>query len=137
MKINLIFHNRPKNDNIRYFQNWEVAEDIVVDLESWGIHYSQFIIPKGFKTDLSSVPRVLWGIMPPFGNFLIAALVHDYMYHINFMEDMIGTKTARKIADKAMLALSMKYNGDTLLHRIDNHLRYYAVRLFGTKIYKK
>lgn len=37
-------------------------------------------VPKGFETDLTSVPRIFWSIYPPFGKYQTAAIVHDYLY---------------------------------------------------------
>lgn len=99
---------------------WEVAQPITHTLSNGDI----IAIPKGFKTDLSSVPKILWGLFPPFGNFLLAALVHDYLYVVRYDND-------RKFADKEMLVISNKLHSKTLLNKIDNKLRFYAVRLFG------
>ena len=97
-------------------KKWEVEEPIVVKLSN-----EYFItIPKGFRTDLSSVPKILWGIFPPFGNFLLASIVHDYLYVIKY-------KSNRAFCDKEMLIISNKLNKN----KIDNYLRYWAVRLFG------
>jgi len=35
-------------------------------------------VPKGFITDLASVPRLLWSAMPPYGLYLEAAIIHDH-----------------------------------------------------------
>ena len=37
-------------------------------------------VPAGFQTDLASTPRALWWLIPPFGRYLVAAIVHDYHY---------------------------------------------------------
>ena len=99
-------------------KRWRVLEDTRVVLSNGTL----VIIPKGMETDLSSVPRFLWGLFPPFGDFLIASLVHDYMYIYDL---------GRKRADEEMLYLSNKYNKN----KIDNYLRYLAVRLFGGFVY--
>jgi hypothetical protein len=41
------------------------------------------IVPVGFETDLASVPRPLWNILPPFGSYSSAAVVHDFLYKFN------------------------------------------------------
>lgn len=38
-------------------------------------------VPTGFWTDGASVPRILWRIYPPFGEYFRAAVVHDFMYY--------------------------------------------------------
>jgi hypothetical protein len=37
------------------------------------------VVPKGFRTDYASVPRILWSILPPSGKYTKAAVVHDYL----------------------------------------------------------
>lgn len=46
--------------------------------------------------------------MKPFGDFLIAPLVHDWMYRTKYKEKQLGTTGARLYADKVMLQLSKK-----------------------------
>lgn len=36
-------------------------------------------VPPGFVTDLASVPRFFWRILPPFGRYTAASVVHDYL----------------------------------------------------------
>lgn len=38
-----------------------------------------FTIPTGFPTDLASVPRIFWGLIPPTGVYEKAAVLHDWM----------------------------------------------------------
>jgi len=40
----------------------------------------RFVVPRGFVTDLASVPRVFWSAFPPCGRYTPAAVVHDYLY---------------------------------------------------------
>jgi hypothetical protein len=39
-----------------------------------------YVIPEGFLTDFASVPRGLWNLMPPFGRYTRAAVLHDWLY---------------------------------------------------------
>src|SRR5690625_4178692 len=44
-------------------------------------------IPEGFIWDLSSVPRLLWTLLPPDGDMEIGVIIHDYLYiHSNCFE---------------------------------------------------
>lgn len=83
-------------------------------------------IPKGFQWDLSSVPRLFWPILPPDGDFEIAALIHDYLY-IN--KSAVGVN--RKQADQEMLIWSNKVNDHHWGKLLDNRTRYIGVRWFG------
>jgi hypothetical protein len=37
------------------------------------------IVPSGFDTDLASVPRAFWALVPPSGAYEQAAVLHDYL----------------------------------------------------------
>lgn len=37
-------------------------------------------VPAGFVTDLASVPRIFWTLLPPDGKYAKAAIIHDYLY---------------------------------------------------------
>lgn len=37
-------------------------------------------VSTGFKTDLASIPRILWNILPPVGKYDAAAVLHDDLY---------------------------------------------------------
>lgn len=76
-------------------------------------------IEAGYYTDLSSVPKWLWSIARPYGDFLLAALIHDWLYYNN-----IGTQ---KAADLEMFLWSQVLNDNEL----DNLIRYNMVRVFG------
>lgn len=62
------------------------------------------IVPKGFVSDLASVPRVFWGVFPRTGPYAYAAIVHDYLYWYQ--------NSPRSIADEIM-AQAMIDNGST------------------------
>jgi Protein of unknown function (DUF1353) len=42
--------------------------------------YQAVSAPTGFVTDLASIPRIFWSLLPPDGNYAYAAIVHDYLY---------------------------------------------------------
>ena len=72
-------------------KKWELHQEIRHVLHN----KEEIIIYRGFPTDLSSVPKFLWGVLPPYGDFLLASLVHDYLYTKN-------KSRGRKFADKEM-----------------------------------
>lgn len=53
-------------------------------------------VPKGFTTDLASVPRIFQSIIPKLGHHIRPAIVHDYCYEGN-------TDLTRKEADEMFL----------------------------------
>jgi hypothetical protein len=95
------------------------------------------IIPEGFQFDGSSVPRFLEVVFRRYGPFLFAALIHDWMYTVDYRRRELGRKEAQRFADKEMLLWSDATNFYSNWSLIDNWLRYQAVRLFGKKVYKR
>lgn len=53
-----------------------LLEDIKVVLSN----SKTIIIPKGFTTDLMSIPSWCWSVFRPFDSALIADLIHDFLY---------------------------------------------------------
>lgn len=51
-------------------------------------------VPSGFVTDFASVPRVFWSVLPPDGDYVAAAVVHDWLYW--------DQTTTREAADQAL-----------------------------------
>jgi len=55
-------------------------------------------VPAGFVTDFATIrPRILWPILPPWGRYSPAAVIHDWLYLNN------GGRT-RKAVDDLFLA---------------------------------
>ena len=42
--------------------------------------YREVTVPTGFVTDLTSIPRAFWSLLRPDGQYVYAAIVHDYLY---------------------------------------------------------
>lgn len=38
------------------------------------------VVPAGFVTDLASIPRVFWSLLPTDGAYTFPAIIHDYLY---------------------------------------------------------
>lgn len=58
---------------------WEVVEPFEYCLgEPNGPE--RVIVPVGFLTDFASIPRPLWGWLPPTGKYGKAAVIHDALY---------------------------------------------------------
>lgn len=74
-------------------------------------------VPAGFETDLASVPRFFWRIIPPFGRYTAAAIVHDYLCR----RIPRNYKYADRIFLEAMEALHVP--------RWKRYTMYYAVRV--------
>ncbi len=63
-----------------------------------------YTAPMGMVTDLASIPRPLWNILPPFGQYTGAAVIHDFLYQ---------TQTCTKEQADLVLAEAMDAAGVT------------------------
>ncbi len=80
------------------------------------------VIPKGFVTDFASIPQILWNILPPFGTYGKAAVVHDWLYcNLGF------NKYSRKQCDQIFLEGMVVLN----VGKFTRWLIYNNVRWFG------
>ncbi len=115
------------------YQNDEMEES---PLQAVGIKCpaSRITCKKGFKTDLASVPRVIWNIISPW-DIARAAIIHDLLYlrirqyRAKHPEDTLGIKLAKEAADKVFL-MAMK-DADPAVPSWKINAAYYAVVLFG------
>jgi hypothetical protein len=55
-------------------QWWEVVEPLV-----YRGRRDTFVVPPGFRTDFASVPRVVVWLIPRFGRYTLAAVLHDWL----------------------------------------------------------
>ncbi len=111
----------------------EILDDFKFKLlRSFEFHVGEYpsediiTVPVGFITDLASVPKILWSILPPHGKWAKAAIIHDYLYsvHNNFK-----TRTqSDKVFLEGMKVLEVPY--------IKRILMYLAVRLCGSSSFK-
>ena len=82
-------------------------------------------VPAGFVTDLTSIPRVFWSIMPPDGAYAFAAIIHDYLYW-----DQRGTR------DEADLIFKYAME-DFNINPVTIHIIYAAVTAGGEGAWKR
>lgn len=82
-------------------------------------------VPAGFVTDFASVPRGLWNLFPPQGQYSRAAVVHDFLYRC--------TDVDRELCDQVFLE-AMQLLGVSWLTR---RLMFRAVRIWGGIARKK
>jgi hypothetical protein len=84
-----------------------------------------YTVPKGFVYDLASIPRIFWPVLAPFGRWLPATTIHDYLYQSKIVN--------RKQADKVMFELLIEDKVNIALSLI----MYLSVRIFGKNRYIK
>lgn len=85
-------------------------------------------VPKGFETDFASIPRIFWNILPPFGTYGKASIVHDFLYSV-LSNDLQYT---RADCDKVFLD-AMGILGTNVIVR---YSMWVAVRSFGWMFFK-
>ena len=78
-----------------------------------------YTVPKGFATDLASIPKGLWSIFPPHGLYLSASILHDFFCVSSFI--------SRKNGDHLFLE-AMEYSNVSKLKR---YVIYLAVRSYS------
>ncbi len=83
------------------------------------------VVPKGFDTDLASIPRQLWSIYSPAkSETMSASILHDYLYNC-------PNGYTRYEADKIFYYSLLNKN----LSVLRAGLYWSAVRMFGAKAY--
>lgn len=102
---------------------WLVEEDYYYQCSLGTI-----VVPKGFKTDYASIPRLFRNIINSYGKHGRAAVVHDWLYS---KECYINC--TRKQADVIFLEIMEECNVD----KLKRQLMYRMVRLFGSNHFRK
>jgi hypothetical protein len=88
-------------------RTWIIRKEFGYDIGSEGS--DQFIqVPVGFMTDFASVPRLLWVIIPQWGKYGNAAVIHDYCYwrrniSVKKKKQIVTRRIPRKQADRIFL----------------------------------
>lgn len=80
----------------------------------------QITVPAGFAWDGMSIPRALWSLLPPWGSYSGAALIHDWLYTIK--------EGHRSDADRVLLELLIEDGVQPEVALVF----YRAVRVFGS-----
>lgn len=110
--------------NKRIFFSWTPEEQYKWRLES-PKSIKGYVIPAGFECDLTSIPRVLYSVLPKWSDYARAALLHDYLYRMHI--------TTRLEADQIFLKV-MEEDG---VNAVQRNMIYYSVRWFGGKAWKE
>ena len=95
------------------FTYWRTRDRIVIKIQ----------VPAGFITDFASVPRVFRSIIPAWGRYGKAAVIHDYLYQETGIHHWMTRKLADELFLGAMLVSGTKPWKAKVMYR--------AVRLFG------
>ncbi len=68
--------------NLRRFKDpyWIMLNDIDWKPELGQASLPKVTVPKGFVTDLASIPPIFFSVLRPDGEYAYAAIIHDYLY---------------------------------------------------------
>lgn len=66
------------------FADWDyyyITEPLIWQSEpGTNVELEQITVPRGFVTDLASIPREFWTLLPPNARYSYPAIIHDYLY---------------------------------------------------------
>ena len=102
---------------------WEVMEDYYYKTSRGIIR-----VPKGFRTDYASVPKIFRNIINTYGKHGRAAVVHDWLY-----SSQCEINVTRAEADKIFLEIMVEWN----VKKYKRILMYVLVRIFGGSHFRK
>jgi hypothetical protein len=68
---------------------WEVVEPLVYRGRS-----DTFVVPAGFRTDFATVPRPVVWLIPRFGRYTLAAVLHDWLVTDGLAAGVVSARDA-------------------------------------------
>ena len=83
-------------------QHWEVLEPLV-----YRGNRDTFVVPAGFRTDFASVPRVVVWLIPRFGRYTPAAVLHDWLTSAGLRTGVVSSRDADGIFRRVMAELQV------------------------------
>jgi hypothetical protein len=118
-------------------RRWLLTDDLVYRSMYYHTPYDSgvFIIPRGYQTDLASIPRILWSIFPPVDDYDPQAVLHDASYG-NALQTEHGDRVfmIKSLCDQLFLE-SLRTSSPTVgyrsIHPIRARLMYQAVHRWG------
>lgn len=99
-------------------RTWVVMSEFGYDVGSLGSG-DHVAVRIGFQTDFATIPRLFWVILPTWGKYGNAAVIHDWLYWTR--------ERSRKASDDILLEGMEVLN----VGRFTRYPIYWAVRLFG------
>ncbi|WP_427170619.1 DUF1353 domain-containing protein [Fusobacterium nucleatum] len=102
---------------------WEVLEEY-----SYETSIGLVVVPKGFRTDYASVPKIFRNIINTYGKHGRAAVVHDWLY-----SSKCKIEIKRAEADRIFLEIMEEWD----VKKYKRVLMYTLVRMFGESHFRK
>ncbi len=101
--------------------HWRLLKPVYLDDARLGC----IKVPSLFVTDLGSIPRIFWNILPPIGPASEAFVIHDYLY---------ATQTCSRASADGVLLRAMKV---MRTHWVARWAIYLGVRVGGWYAWKE
>jgi hypothetical protein len=76
---------------------WSLVDDLVYRGDR-----ERFVVPAGFRTDFASVPRVVTWLIPRFGAYTLAAILHDWLCSEGIRSGVVSPREADGIFRRVM-----------------------------------
>ncbi len=96
-----------------------------------------YVMPEGAQTDGASTPQAIWDVLPPFGQYWLAALLHDCAYQntlqIEGKDSMLSIANLTKEQSDSLLKEAMESLG---VHEADVETIYQGVHIGGFKAFR-
>jgi len=106
---------------------WELIDDLV-----YQGNRDRFTVPKGFRTDFASVPRIFQALIPKNGSHDAAAIVHDYLYRYKpLVPSPAPLRSMQRISRRDADRLFRRIMRELGTNCIRYNLMYAAVRIMG------
>ena len=76
---------------------WSLVDDLV-----YQGRWERFVVPAGFRTDFATVPRVVTWLIPRFGAYTLAAILHDWLCSQGIRDGVVTARDADGIFRRVM-----------------------------------
>lgn len=112
-------------------RDWKLLEEFVYYIGHLGSN-RWVEVPVGYVTDFATIPQVFWSVIPPWGKYGKAAVIHDFLCTDAYYYSMIDGKKEkvpcdRKTADDIFLEAMTVLEVDEVTRTI----MYSAVRAYS------
>jgi hypothetical protein len=76
---------------------WSLVDDLV-----YQGNRERFVVPAGFRTDFATVPRVVTWLIPRFGAYTLAAILHDWLVSEGIRRGVVTSREADGLFRRVM-----------------------------------
>lgn len=106
---------------------FKLKENTEYEYEYYGIH-RKITVEENFITDFASVPAMFTLLVPRTGEYILATILHDWLYSMG----SISFETMTRYEADRIFKEFLKMLG---VPKWKTYLIFYAVRLFGSRYY--